>query len=76
MRLMLQNARVSAFTVSELLREDQQWGRGIKLSPTQIRIKELSVDNCLKPKSAPLMTSLTSMKLKILNTLSAFRNSI
>ena len=74
MRLMLQNARVSAFTVSELLREDQQWG--IKLSPTQIRIKELSVDNCLKPKSAPLMTSLTSMKLKILNTLSAFRNSI
>ena len=33
---MLQDARVSAFTVSELLREKQQ---GVKLTPTQIRVK-------------------------------------
>ena len=33
---MLQDARVSAFTVSELLREKQQ---GVKLPPTQIRVK-------------------------------------
>ena len=30
------NARVAAFTVSELLRENQQ---GVKLSPTQIRVR-------------------------------------
>ena len=39
---MLQNARITAFTVSELLREKQQVG--VKLpSPTQIRAKELFV---------------------------------
>ena len=32
---MLQNARVTAFTVSELLRENQQRG---KISPTQSRL--------------------------------------
>ena len=36
---MLQNARVTAFTVSELLRENQQGG--LKLPPTQIRVKEV-----------------------------------
>ena len=36
---MLQNARVTAFTISELLRENQQGGEGVKLpSPTQIRV--------------------------------------
>ena len=34
---MLQNARVTAFTVSELLRENQQGGVKL-LSPTQIRV--------------------------------------
>ena len=33
---MLQNSRVRAFNVSELLRENQQ---GVKLPPTQIRVK-------------------------------------
>ena len=33
---MLQNARVAAFTVSELFRENQQ---GVKIPPTQIRLK-------------------------------------
>ena len=39
---MLQNARVAAFTVSELFRENQQGGGGegkIKLPPPQIRVK-------------------------------------
>ena len=35
---MLQNARVTAFMVSELLRENQQEGGG-KITPTQIRVK-------------------------------------
>ena len=36
----LQNARVTAFTVSELLRKNQQReGGGVKLPPTQIRVK-------------------------------------
>ena len=36
---MLQNAKVAAFTVSELLRENQQ-GRGKgKITPTRIRVK-------------------------------------
>ena len=40
---MLQNVRVTAFTVSELLRENQQVGRGegdkITFPSTQIRVK-------------------------------------
>ena len=41
---MLQNASVTAFTISELLRENQQGGErgvggGVKLPPTQIRVK-------------------------------------
>ena len=49
----LQNARVTAFTVSELLMENQQWvgcvwggegGRGGKIiPPTQTRVRWLSV---------------------------------
>ena len=39
---MLQNIRVTAFTVSELLRENQQ-GEGIKLPPNQIRVNTISV---------------------------------
>ena len=35
--LMLQNASVTVFTGSELLRESQQ---GVKLPPTQIRVKK------------------------------------
>ena len=37
---MQENARVTAFTVSELLRENQRgWGEGAgKLPPTQIRV--------------------------------------
>ena len=37
----MQNARVTAFTVSELLRENQQGGGGDKITPppTQIRVK-------------------------------------
>ena len=35
---MLQNSRVTAYNLSELLRENQQ---GVKLPPTQIRIKTL-----------------------------------
>ena len=40
---MLQNARVTAFTVSELLRENHHGGRGrVKLPPpTQIRYKNI-----------------------------------
>ena len=38
---MVQNARITAFTVSELLREFKQEGRGVKLLPTQIRVKQL-----------------------------------
>ena len=38
---MLQNARVTAFTVSELLRKNQQGGRGGELPPIQIRFKTL-----------------------------------
>ena len=37
---MLQNARVAAFTISELFRENQQEG-GVKLPPTQIRVKTI-----------------------------------
>ena len=39
---MLQNARVTTFTVSELLTENQQGGGGgVKVPPTQIRVKQL-----------------------------------
>ena len=42
---MLQNARVTALTVSELLRENQHggwvgWSGGVKLPPTQIGVKK------------------------------------
>ena len=37
---MLQNARVAAFTVSELLRENQQGGRGITLLPLRLGLAE------------------------------------
>ena len=37
--LMLQNARVTAFTISELLREYQQGGSKITPPPTKIRVK-------------------------------------
>ena len=39
---MLQNTRVTTFTVAELLRENHQegeGGRGGKITPTQIRVK-------------------------------------
>ena len=38
---MLQNARVTAFTVSELLPEKQHrgWGEGVKLPPIQNRVE-------------------------------------
>ena len=35
----LQNGRVTAFTVSELLRENQQGGKITPLPPTQIGVK-------------------------------------
>ena len=35
---MLQNVRTTAFTFSELLRENQQGGES-KITPTQIRVK-------------------------------------
>ena len=38
---MPQNARVADFTVSELLRENQQGGGGKITSPTQIRVKSM-----------------------------------
>ena len=41
---MLQNARVTAFTISELLSENQQDGGKITLPPTQIRFNTLK--NC------------------------------
>ena len=44
---MLQNSRVTAFTVSELLRKNQQEGgggvKGLKLPPNQIRDKIIPV---------------------------------
>ena len=45
---MLQNIRVIAFTVSELLRENQQRmgggeGGGLRPSPTQIKVKILRI---------------------------------
>ena len=48
---MLQNARVTAFTVSELLRENQQGGGRVKLSPLpplpRLRSKKNNVSiNC------------------------------
>ena len=36
---MLQNARVTAFIISELLRENQQGGRGVKLPPPRLELK-------------------------------------
>ena len=46
---MLQNARVTAFTVSELLRKNEQ-GEGVNLSaPTQISVNLIKkIDNSLK----------------------------
>ena len=35
---MLQNARITAFTISELLRVNQQWGRGVKSPPPLPRL--------------------------------------
>ena len=40
---MLQNARVTAFTVYELLRENQQEGGLPTFHPTQIRVKLLEL---------------------------------
>ena len=39
---MLQNTRVTAFTVSKLLRENQQWGKIIPPSPVKNRVKTSS----------------------------------
>ena len=44
---MLQNARFTAFTVSELLRKNEQ-GRGVKLAPTrpsQVTVNKISAQN-------------------------------
>ena len=38
---MLQSARVTAFTVFELLKEKQEGGGGKFTSPTQIRVKQV-----------------------------------
>ena len=40
---MLQNAKATAFTVSELLMENQQEGRGGGINPTQIRVKHCKI---------------------------------
>ena len=42
---MLQNARVTAFMVSELLRENQQEG-GVKLTPPRLELKLGIIDQC------------------------------
>ena len=42
---MLQNTKVTAFTVSELLRENQQGDKIISSPPPQIRVKEVFSDN-------------------------------
>ena len=39
---MLQNARVTVFTVSELLRENQQGG-GVKLPPSSLGLNEFDL---------------------------------
>ena len=36
---MLQNARGAAFTVSELLKENQQWDRGKVIPPPRLGLK-------------------------------------
>ena len=38
---MRRKSRVTAFTVFELLRENQLVGGGVKIPPTQIRVKKL-----------------------------------
>ena len=43
---MVQNARVTAFTVSALFRENQHW-EGVKLPPPPIRIRVKSASRCL-----------------------------
>ena len=44
---MLQNARVTAFMVSELLRENQQeGGGGVKLPPPRLELKLGIIDQC------------------------------
>ena len=42
---MLQNVRVAAFTVSELLREHQEGGKMVKIPITQIRVKCVHCDS-------------------------------
>ena len=46
---MLQNARITGFAVSELLRENQQWVEA-KFPPTQIRVKSRSFCRLSLPK--------------------------
>ena len=41
--LMLQNARFKAFTVSELLRENQQWGVKISSTHNKVRVNNQAV---------------------------------
>ena len=50
---MLQNARVTAFNVSELSGENQQGMGGKIIPPTQILVKDLTTNNFWKP--APSM---------------------
>ena len=44
---MLQNARFAADTVSELFKENQQGGGGVKLPLTQIRVKPFDLLNTI-----------------------------
>ena len=48
---MLQNSRAAAFTVSELLRGNQQYG--VKLHPTQIKVKTVFLE--MKAKTLRLL---------------------
>ena len=43
---MLQNARVTAFTISELLRENQRGGRG-KITPIPLQPDQEIISKCL-----------------------------
>ena len=56
--LMLQNVWFTAFTVSELLRENQQGG--VKITPTQIRVNWFR-------KFAPHISNILSMNNEVFN---------
>ena len=74
---MLQNSRVAAFTISELLRENQQGGGGkiAPYPPPRLGLKEIQQSSLTKDQVNKNILNKTSILKKIKKNLVSFESS-